>query len=88
MVDVQAMNDKLIRRSEEMLLRLTARSRAEVREALERAGGSVKIAVLLLHGLEPDEAVALLRQAGGGLRDALALVGRRGSDTTQFRRMG
>jgi N-acetylmuramic acid 6-phosphate etherase len=80
MVDVQAMNDKLIRRSEEMLLRLTARSRAEVREALERAGGSVKIAVLLLHGLEPDEAVALLRQAGGGLRDALALVGRRGSD--------
>jgi len=32
--------------------------------------------------------VALLRQAGGGLRDALALVGRRGSDTTQFRRMG
>jgi N-acetylmuramic acid 6-phosphate etherase len=80
MVDVQAMNDKLIRRSEEMLLRLTARSRAEVRDALERAGGSVKIAVLLLHGLAPDEAVALLRRAGGGLRAALALIGRRGSD--------
>src|SRR5262245_29068848 len=88
MVDVQAVNQKLIRRSEEMLLRLTARSRAEVRDALERAGGSVKIAVLLLHGLGPDEAVALLRQAGGGLRDALALVERRGSDATQFRRMG
>lgn len=80
MVDVQAMNDKLIRRSEEMLLRLTARSRTEVRDALERAGGSVKIAVLLLHGLAPDEAVALLRRAGGGLRAALALIGRRGSD--------
>ena len=88
MVDVQAMNDKLIRRSEEMLLRLTARSRTEVRDALERAGGSVKIAVLLLHGLAPDEAVALLRRAGGGLRAALALIGRRGSDAAQFRRMG
>jgi N-acetylmuramic acid 6-phosphate etherase len=80
MVDMQAVNDKLVRRSEEMLLRLTARSRAEVREALERAGGSVKLAVLLLHGLGPDEAVALLRRAGGQLRAALALIGRRGSD--------
>jgi N-acetylmuramic acid 6-phosphate etherase len=80
MVDMQAVNDKLVRRSEDMLLRLTARSRAEVREALERAGGSVKLAVLLLHGLSPDEAVALLRRAGGQLRAALALIGRRGSD--------
>jgi N-acetylmuramic acid 6-phosphate etherase len=80
MVDVQALNDKLARRSEAMLMRLTGRGRADVREALERAGGSVKLAVLLLHGLGPDEAAALLRRAGGGLRAALALVGRRGTD--------
>jgi N-acetylmuramic acid 6-phosphate etherase len=80
MVDMQAANEKLARRSEEMLLRLTARNRADVREALERAGGNVKVAVLLLRGLAPDEAVALLHRAGGQLRAALALIGRRGSD--------
>lgn len=80
MVDVQANNKKLVRRSEDMLLRLTDRSREEVREALRRANGSVKIAIMLLHGCDVSEASALLARAGGQLRAALALIGRRGSD--------
>src|ERR1700726_2306122 len=50
MVDLQAINAKLARRSENILIRLTGRTPAEVRAALERANGSVKLAVLLLHG--------------------------------------
>ena len=80
MVDVQAMNAKLIRRSEEMLLRLTARSREEVRAALKEADGNVKLAVLLLRGCDREKARALLDQAHGELRAALQLMELRGSD--------
>ena len=34
MVDVQAVNEKLVRRSEDMLVRLTGRSHDEARDAL------------------------------------------------------
>ncbi|HKH34317.1 MAG TPA: N-acetylmuramic acid 6-phosphate etherase [Beijerinckiaceae bacterium] len=77
MVDVQATNAKLVRRSENMLMQLTDRGRAEVRGALKRAGGSVKLAVLLLQGCEVAEAEAALERAGGQLRAALDLVGDR-----------
>lgn len=80
MVDVRAVNHKLVRRSEEMLRRLTGRKPEDVRNALRLAGGSVKLAVLLLHGRDLKEAQALLDQAGGHLRAALALIGKRGSD--------
>jgi N-acetylmuramic acid 6-phosphate etherase len=76
MVDVQATNDKLVRRSQGMLTRLTGASEEEAREALERAGGSVKLAVLLLRGLSPGEARAALERSGGGLRAALEGTGR------------
>jgi len=76
MVDVQALNDKLVRRAEAMLHRLTDRNETEVRDALERAGGSVKLAVLLLQGCDLDRATDLLRRTGGQLRAALDLVGR------------
>ena len=36
MVDVQAVNDKLVRRSENILMRLTGRSREDARDALGR----------------------------------------------------
>jgi len=72
MVDVQATNQKLVKRSENMLAHLTGRSGTEAREALARAGGSVKLAVLLLHGCRPEEAKSLLDRAGGRLRAALA----------------
>lgn len=74
MVDVHAANKKLARRSESMLLQLTSRSSAEVRTALDRAEGSVKLAALLLKGCNLDEANALLGSNGGGLRAAMAIV--------------
>ena len=40
MVDVQASNKKLVRRSEKILSRLTGRGDEEIHEALQRAGGS------------------------------------------------
>jgi len=80
MVDVQAVNTKLRRRSEDMLLKISGRSPEEVREALARADGSVKLAVMLLHGCEVGEAEKLLDDAGGQLRAALAAMGRGGED--------
>jgi N-acetylmuramic acid 6-phosphate etherase len=75
MVDVQAINAKLVRRSEMILRRLTGRNGEDVAEALRRANGSVKVAVLLLHGCSPDDAARLLEQAGGRLRSALQSIG-------------
>jgi N-acetylmuramic acid 6-phosphate etherase len=80
MVDVQAVNEKLVRRSKDMLIRLTGCSPEAARSALQRGRGSVKLAVLLLHGCSADEGVQLLDRARGHLRTALALVGRRGTD--------
>jgi N-acetylmuramic acid 6-phosphate etherase len=80
MVDVQAVNQKLMRRSEEMLLKLTARSPEDVRQALLQANGNVKLAVLLLRGCDMQKAQALLDLANGELRAALRLLELRGSD--------
>jgi N-acetylmuramic acid 6-phosphate etherase len=72
MVDVQATNQKLTKRSEDMLIHLTGKSVEVVREALIRADCSVKLAVLLLQGCTPAEAKTLLDRCGGRLRVALA----------------
>jgi N-acetylmuramic acid 6-phosphate etherase len=80
MVDVQAVNQKLVRRSEEMLLKLSARSLEDVRQALQEANGNVKLAVLLLRGCDMQKAQALLDLAHGELRAALHLLDVRGSD--------
>jgi N-acetylmuramic acid 6-phosphate etherase len=80
MVDVQAVNQKLVRRSEEMLLRLTARNREDVRMALQQTNGNVKLAVLLLRGCEIGKARALLDRTHGDLRAALQLLELRGTD--------
>jgi len=75
MVDVQAVNAKLVGRSQNILRRLRGRSEHELRDALQRAGGNVKKAILILHGCTPDKAAALLQEAGGQLRIALQLAG-------------
>ena len=76
MVDVQASNTKLARRREAIVRRLTGRSLPDAREALARAGGSVKLAVLLLEGCDLDLARAVLDKAGGRLGAAVALLAR------------
>ena len=70
MVDVQASNSKLMRRSEAMLAQLTGHGRDKVRDALRQARGSVKLALLLLEGSSLELAEAALDRAGGDLRAA------------------
>jgi N-acetylmuramic acid 6-phosphate etherase len=80
MVDLQGVSEKLVRRSESILMRLTGRSSEQAREALRRANGNVKLAVLLLHGCNVKEATSVLEGAGGQLRAALAAIGKTGPD--------
>jgi N-acetylmuramic acid 6-phosphate etherase len=76
MVDVQATNEKLLRRSEDIVMRIAGGTREEARDALGRAHGSVKLAVLLSHGCDLKTATALLDRTEGQLRKALALKNR------------
>jgi N-acetylmuramic acid 6-phosphate etherase len=74
MVDVQASNRKLVRRSEAILAQLTGLGRDPVREALRQAQGSVKLALLLLEGCGLDEARDALNREAGDLRAAKTLI--------------
>ena len=74
MVDLKAVNKKLLRRSEKILLELSGRSREEVHDALHRAGGNVKTALLLLEGCDLGEAARMLDRSGGHLRVAKAML--------------
>jgi N-acetylmuramic acid 6-phosphate etherase len=80
MVDLQAVSQKLVRRSEDILTRLTGSSGEQAREALHRANGNVKLAVLLLHGCDVKQATELLHRADGQLRAALAHIGKHGPE--------
>jgi N-acetylmuramic acid 6-phosphate etherase len=84
MVDLQAVNQKLWRRSESIVTRLTGSSGEAAREALRRADGNVKVAVLLLHGCDAKEATSILDRAGGQLRAALAAIGKPGPETADL----
>lgn len=79
MVDVQATNRKLVRRSEGILAQLTGHSRERVHDALRQADGSVKLALLLLEGSGIEAARQALDRADGDLRAAKALIEARAS---------
>ncbi len=69
MVDLMAWSDKLRDRGERIVMECCGVERARARAAIERAGGSVKLAIVMLLGaLEPDEARRRLRDAGGLVR--------------------
>jgi N-acetylmuramic acid 6-phosphate etherase len=85
MVDLQAVNRKLVRRSESILKRLTGCSGAQACEALRQTNGNVKLAVLLLHGCDLKEATTVLERAGGQLRAALAAIGKPGPDSADLK---
>jgi N-acetylmuramic acid 6-phosphate etherase len=76
MVDMQARNEKLRGRAVRMLRTLTGADGQTCRAALGKAGGHVKTAVLVVHGLTAHEAGALLRRHKGSLRAALQEIGR------------
>ena len=76
MVDLQAVNDKLVKRSQSILTKLTGHGGDDARAALALADGNLKVAVLLLNGCDLNEANEILHRAGGQLRAALSLVGK------------
>lgn len=73
MVDVDtSRNAKLVDRGARIVSTLTGASRAEALALLERAGGQVKVAVVMrAHGLEAEAAREALARCGGSLRAAL-----------------
>ena len=70
MVDVVPTNAKLVARAKNIVKALTGTTPAEAAVLWERAGGNLKLAVLLADGLGLEEAKARLDAAGGNLRQA------------------
>ncbi len=71
MVDMVARNEKLRKRALRMVRGLTGASEDAARDALAQAGGRAKLAILLLNGMDADEAGARLAAAGGHLGKVL-----------------
>jgi N-acetylmuramic acid 6-phosphate etherase len=71
MVDLMAWSAKLEDRGERIVMECCGVSRGEARAAIERAGGSVKLAIVMVRGgVDQDEARRLLDAAGGFVRPA------------------
>jgi N-acetylmuramic acid 6-phosphate etherase len=70
MVDVVPTNAKLVARAKGIVEALTGCTPAEAATLWQRAGGDVKLAVLLADGLGLEQAKACLQAAGGNLRRA------------------
>jgi N-acetylmuramic acid 6-phosphate etherase len=69
MVDLRAWNDKLVDRSQRILMETTGLDRDASRAVLDRAGGSVKTAIVMARrDVGREEAERLLEQHAGRLR--------------------
>lgn len=75
MVDMLARNEKLRRRAERMLADIAGAPPEQARAALAAADGKVKLAALILRGLDRTQADAALARHRGHLRPALAELG-------------
>ena len=70
MVDVVPSNAKLVARAKGIVQALAGCTAADATTFWERAGGNLKLAVLLANGLGLKEAKARLESSGGNLRQA------------------
>src|SRR5207253_2915267 len=72
MVDLMAWSDKLRDRGERIVMECCGVDRGAARRAIEAAGGSVKLAIVMVRkGIAKAEAERLLEQAGGFVRRAV-----------------
>jgi len=72
MVDLVATSEKLRQRSIRTVMLTTGCSYDEASKLIKRAGGSVKVAIVMKHrGCTKAEATRLLRRAGGKVRKAI-----------------
>jgi N-acetylmuramic acid 6-phosphate etherase len=73
MVDLRAWNDKLVDRSQRIVMETTGLERKEAQRIIEAADGQVKTAIVMARrGVERNEAERLLKEHAGRLR---AIVG-------------
>ncbi|PSJ38009.1 N-acetylmuramic acid 6-phosphate etherase [Allosphingosinicella deserti] len=72
MVDMRLSNRKLRDRAAIMVGTISGVSRSQAEAALEQSGGRIKPAALVALGAAPDQASALLQDAGDNLRLAIA----------------
>jgi N-acetylmuramic acid 6-phosphate etherase len=78
MVDVQATNTKLKARATKIVAQVTGCAMSVAEQAIERAGGSAKVAIMMMQtGKSLDEAHQALDDAGGFLRKALGASGQK-----------
>jgi N-acetylmuramic acid 6-phosphate etherase len=75
MVDVVPTNAKLVARAKGIVRALAGCTAAEAEALWAKAGGDLKLSVLLADGLDPADARARLEAAGGNLRRARAEPG-------------
>src|SRR5262249_30054676 len=80
MVDLQAVSQKLVRRSESILTRLTGSSGEQARGALRGKRGKERLAVLFRRGCDEKGAGHVPQGGGGRLGGAPADTGRPGPD--------
>jgi N-acetylmuramic acid 6-phosphate etherase len=71
MVDMVARNEKLRCRAVRMVRSLTGCTDEDARAVLAKAGGRTKLAILLYHGIDADEAACRLAASDGHLGRAL-----------------
>jgi N-acetylmuramic acid 6-phosphate etherase len=75
MVHMQPTNEKLRRRSAQMVVTLTGCTAEKAAAAISEADGDVKLAVLMARGMDRKAAAALLAKTSGNLRAAMAEIG-------------
>ena len=72
MVDLMALSQKLKDRGERIVMECGGVDRATARAAIEQAGGSVKLAIVMAKaGMRREEAERVLKEAGGLVRRAV-----------------
>ena len=72
MVDLQATSEKLRDRGERILMEVAGVDRERARSAIDAAGGSVKLAIVMVkRGVDEDRARQLLGEADGFVRNVL-----------------
>ena len=69
MIDLRATNAKLVDRSERIVAEVCGMSRDDAREMLTRAGGAVKVAIVMnALGVDQNEALRKISEGGGVIR--------------------
>ncbi|WP_424944828.1 N-acetylmuramic acid 6-phosphate etherase [Aliiroseovarius crassostreae] len=74
MVNLHADNAKLRARATGIVARISGQTDAAAKDALQRAGGDVKRAILIATGATPDQATDLITRTNGHLRPALSVL--------------